>query len=344
MNMNDLTYLQQELDELKRRVFETSIEIGNSYNNNINERELLAVTTNSNLAFVDFGNTAWVMICSILVLFMTLPGLVLFFSGMIREKNVLAACMQVFSIVCIISVLWICFGYSIAFAPATAHGQQEIHGYTLFGDGSRIFMQGITAKHSHNLAPTIPENIFAFFQLGFAVITPALIVGSYVDRMKYSATLLFVSTWHLIVYCPVCHIIWHPNGLLYGKSMDFAGGLVVHMTSGIAGLVSCIVIGPRKGFQEGHKFENTSILYTFMGASFLWFGWFGFNGGSAYEANYLAAHSLINTQVCCCVAAFSWMATEYFIRKKPSVLGMVNGAVAGLVASAPLAGFSNIGK
>ncbi len=247
--------------------------------------------------------------------------------------------MQVFSITCIITALWLFWGYSLAFAPATAN---EFSTY-VFGDGSRIWLRGMTIQSFHPLAVTIPEPVFCAYQLVFAIITPALICGSFADRMKYLPMLVFVAVWHLCVYCPIAHSVWHPDGFLYKAGvMDTAGGTVVHISAGISGLISTLVVGPRLGFVDESKaylIEPHNILYTFIGACMLWVGWFGFNAGSALKANGNASMALMVTQISASIAAMSWLIVEWVIRKKPSVLGMVNGAVTGLVAITPGCGY-----
>mmetsp|Transcript_15959 Transcript_15959/g.35320 ORF Transcript_15959/g.35320 Transcript_15959/m.35320 type:complete len:452 (-) Transcript_15959:295-1650(-) len=286
---------------------------------------------------LDTGDTAWMIAATMLVLFMTIPGLSLFYSGMVREKNVLSTIMQGFSITCLITFLWLAFGYSLSFAPT--HQLHSDKADAVIGDASRFWMHGLKIDSVHGLAPTIPEAIFCMYQLTFAIITPALITGSFADRMRYGPMLLFISLWHLLVYCPTAHSVWHPQGFLFKAGvLDFAGGSVVHVSSGCAGLVSCIVLGHRKGF--GHsRFEPHNVLLTVVGASMLWVGWYGFNGGSALAANTVACFAILTTQISTGCAALSWMTTEWYFRGKPSVMGMVSGAVAGLVAITPGAGF-----
>ncbi|KAJ1425888.1 ammonium transporter AmtB-like domain-containing protein, partial [Ochromonadaceae sp. CCMP2298] len=257
--------------------------------------------------------------------------------GMVREKNVLTTICQVFSITCLITFLWMAFGYSLAFAPVEPHKHDEAN--PVIGDASRFWLLGLTIDTVNEIAPTIPEAIFCMYELTFAIITPALITGSFADRMRYGPMLLFVALWHLLVFCPIAHSVWHPKGFLYQAGvLDFAGGSVVHVSSGTAGLVSCVVLGHRKGLGV-QRFEPHNILLTVVGASMLWVGWFGFNGGSALGASNVAAFAVLTTQISAAVAALSWMLTEWYFRGLPSVLGMVSGAVAGLVAITPGAGF-----
>lgn len=239
------------------------------------------------------GDTAWVLFSTALVLFMTIPGLALFYVGMVREKNVLTTIMQIFSITCLVTVLWMMVGYSLAFAPA----HEGANSTPIYGDASRFWLEGLEQMAAHSLAPTIPEASFCAYQLTFAIITPALITGSFADRMRYLPMLLFVSLWHLLVYCPIAHASWHPEGFLYKAGvLDFAGGNVVHISSGVAGLVSCVLLGHRKGLGVA-RFEAHNILLTAVGASMLWVGWFGFNGGSALKANHVAAFAILQTYV-----------------------------------------------
>jgi len=287
---------------------------------------------------IDAGDTAWMLTSTALVLFMTMPGLCLYYAGMLSEKGVLYNTFIIFSICCIVTVEWFMFGYSISFAPASSSGESLPY----FGDGSRLWLLGLELDGVHQNAPTIPESVFCAYQLTFAIITPALICGSFADRMKYECMCLFMAMWHVIVYCPLAHIMWHPDGFLFELgSLDFAGGCVVHISSGIAGLMSAIVLGNRRGWMpkdyETHKPHN--VLLTVMGMSMLWVGWFGFNAGSAVAANGRACYALLATQIATGTAALSWLATETLFRKKTSVLGMCGGAVAGLVCITPAAGY-----
>jgi Amt family ammonium transporter len=266
-----------------------------------------------------------------LVLLMTVPGLALFYSGMVRKKNILATAAQSFAITAMVTVLWAVLGYSLAF---TNGGEAN----AFIGGTSRIMLTGMGNEVAHSLAASIPESVFMTFQMTFAIITPALICGAFADRMKFSAMMLFMALWVLVVYCPVAHWVWG-GGFLGGMGvLDFAGGTVVHFNAGVAGLVCAIVLGKRVGY--GH--ENMSphnLLYALIGASLLWVGWFGFNAGSAVAANALAGIAMANTQIATAAAAMSWMVVEWVLQKKPSVLGMLSGAVAGLVAVTPAAGF-----
>lgn len=288
------------------------------------------------------GDTAFMIICCALVLFMTIPGLGLYYGGMVSVKNVLATVMQAFSIVALITMMFMFFGYSLAFGPVNPPAYldgADGHSSLFYGDASRFWYWGMSTTSVNNLAATIPEPVYALYQLTFAIITCALICGSFADRMKYSSMLIFMALWHIAVYCPIAHAMWHTDGFMWqAGNMDFAGGNVVHISSGFAGLVSTIMIGKRKGFGK-ERFEPHNILLTFIGASMLWVGWFGFNAGSASAANPLAGIAMLNTQIATSMAALTWMFTEWAIKKKPSVLGMLSGAVAGLVCITPACGW-----
>jgi len=241
----------------------------------------------------DTGDTAFILVCCALVLMMTLPGLVLFYTGMLRTKNVLTTVMQIASICCLITFLWMAFGYSLALSPAEETKSSSI----LYGDGGRLWLTGMKQDSVHQLAPTIPEPVYCMYQLTFAIITPALICGSFADRMKYGPMLMFMALWHLVVYCPIAHAIWHPNGFLFELgALDYAGGGVVHISSGIAGLVSSIILGHRKNYGR-EAFQPHNILLTAVGAFLLWVGWFGFNGGSAVGASTRAGMAMLCTHI-----------------------------------------------
>jgi Amt family ammonium transporter len=286
---------------------------------------------------IDTGDTAWMLTSTALVLMMTIPGLALFYAGMVRKKNVLSTMMQSFAITCLITVLWMVVGYSLAFGA----------GGSVIGDLSRFFLKGVGWDKPFTLgegleaavATTIPEVLFMMFQMTFAIITPALICGAFADRMKFSALLWFMSLWSLLVYAPIAHIVWHPNGFLFSLGvLDFAGGTVVHINAGIAGLVAALVLGKRRGF--GHEnFSPYNLTLAVIGASLLWVGWFGFNAGSAAGAGGRAAMAMAVTQIATAAAALAWMFAEWITRSKPSVLGIISGAVAGLVAITPASGF-----
>ncbi len=280
---------------------------------------------------LDSGDTAWMLTATALVLMMTIPGLALFYGGMVRKKNILATAAQSFAVAALVTVLWAIVGYSLAFT----NGGDSQH---LIGGTDRILLAGMGNEVAHSLATSIPESVFMTFQMTFAIITPALICGAFADRMKFSSMMVFMGVWVLLVYCPVAHWIWG-GGFLGGKGvLDFAGGTVVHLNAGIAGLVCAIVLGKRIGYGQENMAPH-NLLYALIGASLLWVGWFGFNAGSAVAANALAGIAMANTQIATAAAALSWMIVEWIIQKKPSVLGMLSGAVAGLVAITPAAGF-----
>lgn len=271
------------------------------------------------------GDTAWMLTATALVLFMTIPGLSLFYAGMVRSKNVLSVLMQCFAITSLMTVLWVIYGYSIAFGEAGS----------FWGGLSKMFLKGVTVD---SLNGTIPETVFMTFQMTFAIITPALIVGAFAERMKFSAMLIFMALWFTIVYAPVCHWVWGEGGWLGSKGiLDFAGGTVVHINAGIAGLVAAIVLGKRKGYPERHMPPH-NLGYTLMGASMLWVGWFGFNAGSELAADGTAGMAMAVTQIATAAAALGWMLMEWGDHGKPSALGIASGAVAGLVAITPASG------
>ncbi|CAG0984255.1 partial Ammonia channel, partial [Burkholderiales bacterium] len=284
---------------------------------------------------INSGDTAWMMTSTALVLFMTIPGLALFYGGMVRKKNVLATLMQSFAITCLVTLVWVVAGYSIAFMPGGAY----------LGDLSRAFLNGMVyikdpGKLSvHHLAGNIPESVFMMFQLTFAIITPALIAGAFAERMKFSAMLVFIALWSLLVYSPVAHWVWEPGGWLASKGiLDFAGGTVVHINAGVAGLVCAFVLGKRIGFGREALMPHNLTL-TLIGASMLWVGWYGFNAGSAVAADGRAGFAMMVTHIATAAAALAWVAAEWIAKGKPSVLGIASGAVAGLVAITPAAGF-----
>jgi Amt family ammonium transporter len=279
---------------------------------------------------LDTGDTAWMLTSTALVLMMTIPGLALFYGGMVRKKNVLATVMQSFAITCLISVLWLIIGYSLAFTP----------GSTIIGGLSRVFLRGLTLDGVHELAKTIPESVFLCFQLTFAIITPALITGAFAERMKFSAMMWFMALWSLIVYAPIAHWVWGGGFLGDWGVLDFAGGTVVHINAGVAGLVCALVLGKRKGFGT-ENLAPFNLVYSVIGASLLWVGWFGFNAGSAGGASPNAGMAMAVTQFATAAAALAWMFAEWVTRGKPSVLGIISGAVAGLVAITPASGYVN---
>ncbi|MBM3733838.1 MAG: ammonium transporter [Acidimicrobiia bacterium] len=277
---------------------------------------------------LDTGDTAWMLTSTALVLLMTIPGLALFYGGMVRKKNVLAISMQCFAIACLATVLWMAVGYSLAFGDGGS-----LNAY--IGGLSKAFFAGVGKD---TLKGTIPESVFAMFQLTFAIIAPALIVGAFADRMKFSAMLLFMGAWGLVVYAPVAHWVWGDGFLAKAGVLDFAGGTVVHINAGIASLMAAIVLGKRKGYGSENMAPHNMVL-SLIGASLLWVGWFGFNAGSAGAANGQAGMAMAVTQIAAAAAALAWMFVEWMARGKPSVLGIVSGAVAGLVAITPASGF-----
>ncbi|PKY10765.1 ammonia channel protein [Acidithiobacillus marinus] len=275
------------------------------------------------------GDTAWMLTSTALVLLMTVPGLALFYAGMVRKKNVLATAAQSFAVTALISVLWMIVGYSLSFTSGNA----------FMGGLDRLFLNGLGLDSVSSLAPTIPESVYMTFQMTFAIITPALIVGAFAERMKFSALLWFSGLWSLLVYAPIAHMVWGPGGWLGADGvLDYAGGTVVHINAGVAGLVAALVMGKRVGYKHDAMHPN-NLMYTLIGASLLWVGWFGFNAGSAVAASDRAGMALAVTQIATAVAALAWMFAEWAARGKPTVLGMTSGAVAGLVAITPASGF-----
>lgn len=277
---------------------------------------------------LDAGDTAWMLTSTVLVLMMTIPGLALFYGGMVRKKNVLATVMQSFATACLMSVLWMVIGYSIAFGDGGA-----LNAYV--GGLEKMFLTHLTKDA---LSGTIPESVFMTFQMTFAIITPALICGAVADRMKFSSLLVFLALWLIFVYAPVCHWVWGGGFLGEDGVLDFAGGTVVHINSGVAGLVCALVLGRRVGYGTENMAPHNLVL-TVIGASLLWVGWFGFNAGSAAAADGGAGMAMAVTQVAAAAAALAWMFSEWIVHRKPSVLGIASGAIAGLVAITPAAGF-----
>jgi len=286
-------------------------------------------------ATLDSGDTAWMLTATALVLFMTIPGLALFYAGMVRSKNILSVMMQCFAITGLMSILWIAYGYSLAFdTTGMEAGVTNLNSFV--GGLGRVFLSGLTPD---SLTGTVPEAVFITFQMTFAIITPALIVGAFAERMKFSAMLVFMGVWFTLVYAPIAHMVWGGDGGLMWDwgVLDFAGGTVVHINAGIAGLVACIVLGKRKGFPTTPMAPHNLGL-TLVGAAMLWIGWFGFNAGSSLAANGTAGMAMLVTQIATAAAALSWMFAEWFTHGKPSALGIASGVVAGLVAITPAAG------
>ncbi len=282
------------------------------------------------------GDTAWILVSTALVLFMNIPGLALFYGGLVRAKNVLSLLMQCLALTAVISLLWMVCGYSLAFSTVgMSKGTIGLHAFV--GGLDKCFFAGITAN---SVTGSIPEILFAAYQMTFAVITPALIIGAFAERMKFSAVLLFSSLWLLVVYVPVCHMTWAGEGaLLYDLGiMDFAGGIVVHITAGFAALVACILVGPRAGYPQQLQPPHNMTM-TVTGTAMLWVGWYGFNAGSALKANGDAAMALMVTHLSASAATVVWMAIEWVKLRKPSVLGAATGSIAGLAAVTPASGF-----
>jgi Amt family ammonium transporter len=288
---------------------------------------------------LDAGNTAWMITATALVLMMTIPGVALFYAGMVRKKNVLATMMQSFFIAALIAVTWMVAGYSIAFG----------NGGLYFGDFSKVMFQGIEWNGpfilgkglggDSEVATTIPETVFAMFQMTFAIITAALIAGAVADRMKFSALCLFIVPWSLLVYSPIAHAVWHPAGLIFAwGALDFAGGTVVHINAGVAGLVACLVVGKRVGYGSDNM-APYNLGFAMIGASLLWVGWFGFNAGSSLAADGRAGMAMLVTMVATAMGTLTWTFAEWAAKGKPSALGAISGAVAGLVAITPASGW-----
>ncbi|HDQ4760993.1 TPA: ammonium transporter [Pseudomonas aeruginosa] len=284
------------------------------------------------------GDTAWMLISTALVLLMTIPGLALFYGGMVRAKNVLSIMMQCFAITGLITILWVVYGYSLAFD--TAGMEKGVLNFNSFVGGlDKAFLSGLTADGLTSAIALFPESVFITFQMTFAIITPALIVGAFAERMKFSAMLIFMAVWFTVVYAPIAHMVWSGDGALMWDwgVLDFAGGTVVHINAGIAGLVACLVLGKRKGYPTTPMAPH-NLGYTLVGAAMLWIGWFGFNAGSAAAANGTAGMAMLVTQIATAAAALAWMFAEWITHGKPSALGIASGVVAGLVAITPAAG------
>lgn len=287
-----------------------------------------AIATEEAEATLSAGDTAWMLTSTLLVLMMTLPGLSLFYAGLVRSKNVLSVLMQCFAMAGVMTILWVAFGYSLAFTE----GSMQM----FIGGLDKVFLKGVTVD---SLVGTIPETVFVTFQMTFAIITPALIVGAFAERMKFSAMLLFCIIWFVLSYLPICHMAWGGEGALFVTwgVMDFAGGTVVHINAGIAGLVACIMVGKRSGYPS-EAMRPHNLPFTIIGAALLWVGWFGFNAGSEVAADGVAGMAMLVTQLACATAAVTWMFIEWIKHGRPSVLGIVTGAVAGLVAITPASG------
>ncbi|MCD4866672.1 MULTISPECIES: ammonium transporter [Pseudomonas] len=287
---------------------------------------------------INSGDTAWMLISTALVLFMTIPGLALFYGGMVRAKNVLSVMMQCFAITGLISILWMVYGYSLAFdTTGMEKGVTNLNSF--IGGLSKAFLSTLEHDAVTSATALFPESVFVTFQMTFAIITPALIVGAFAERMKFSAMLVFTGLWFTFVYAPIAHMVWSGDGGLMWDwgVLDFAGGTVVHINAGVAGLVAALVLGKRKGYPTTPMAPH-NLGYTLVGAAMLWVGWFGFNAGSAAAANGTAGMAMLTTQIATAAAALGWMFAEWITHGKPSALGIASGVVAGLVAITPAAG------
>jgi Amt family ammonium transporter len=280
------------------------------------------------------GDTSWMLISSVIVLMMTVPGLALYYGGLLRRKNILAMLMQCFFATALISVLWMIVGYSLAFTAGSGPLAPFVGGF------SRVLLNGTGVT---GLSGTIPETVFAMFQCTFAIITPVLILGGPADRLKFSSAMVFLGVWLIAVYCPIAHMVWGPGGFLMNAGvLDFAGGTVVHINSAVAGLVAAVMVGPRLGYGRDNM-APADLGYTMLGGALLWVGWFGFNAGSALTAGGQAGMAMVNTHLATSAAVVSWTLIEWLTKGKPSLLGAVSGAVAGLVAITPACGFVGVG-
>ena len=283
------------------------------------------------------GDNAWVLISAALVLLMTAPGLTLFYGGLVRRKNILGTMMQSFAMIGLITLFWVICGYSLCFG----------HGNAILGGFEHVLLQGVSLAPNPEYAATIPEQTFMVYQMMFAIITPALITGAFAERVKFGSMAVFLLLWSVLVYCPMAHMVWGVGGLLgtsgHWPCLDFAGGTVVHITSGISALVTAIYLGKRRGYPEENMAPHSMVL-SFIGAGLLWFGWFGFNAGSALSAGPLATSAFLNTQLAAASAALSWTAVEWLLNRKPTALGTISGAVAGLATITQASGFVQPGS
>ncbi len=281
---------------------------------------------------IDGAATGWILVSTALVLMMTLPGLALFYGGMVRKKNIISTIAHSTAALMVVTVLWFIVGYSLSFGT----GGSATNGF--IGGVQALFLNGVTIETAHSLAPALPEYLWIAYQLTFAIITPALIAGAFAERMKFSASLLFFGLWHLIVYAPICHQVWGGGWLGSWGVLDFAGGAVVHVNAGVAGLVCALVLGPRHGFGRDNM-APSNLAYTAIGTGLLFVGWMGFNAGSAWAADGIAAVAALNTIIAPAAAALGWMVIEWIDQKRPTLLGLLSGLVGGLVAVTPAAGF-----
>jgi len=286
-----------------------------------------ALAQGSGVESPDSGDTAWILVSTALVLFMTIPALALFYGGLVRTKNVLSVLMHCFAMTALISVLWVVFGYSLAFDT----------GNEFIGGLSKVLLAGGVRTDLAD-GTRIPESLFCAFQMTFAIITPALVVGAFVERMKFLAVMSFSALWLIVVYLPVCHMQWGGGWFASMGVMDFAGGIVVHITAGVAALAACVMVGKRRGYPDSPMIPH-NLTYTVIGSAMLWVGWFGFNAGSALAANGQAAMALVVTHLSAATATLTWMMIEWIVKGKPSVLGAATGAIAGLAAVTPASGF-----
>lgn len=287
---------------------------------------------------LDTGNTAWMIVATLLVLLMTIPGIALFYGGLVRQKNVLSIIMQCMLIVCAVTIIWIVFGYSFVFGTSLMDSGSAWS--FLIGGFDKVLLKGITT--SSLSTGNIPEIIFVLFQCMFAIITPALILGAFAERLKFSGFLIFTVLWSILVYIPMAHWVWGGGFLQQMGAIDFAGGTVVHINAGISALVMAIMAGKRSDYKIGHPITPHNITFVFLGTAFLWLGWFGFNAGSGLQADGIAANAFLVTHLATCVAALTWMAIDWIHNKKPTTVGACTGAVSGLVAITPAAGTVDI--
>ncbi len=289
---------------------------------------------------ISAGDTSWMLSSTALVLLMTIPGLALFYAGMVRKKNVLATALQSFVITCLVTVIWVVIGYSLAFTPGTTPFIGGLGRFMLDGMLYDKLAGMLTVSH---IAPSIPESVYVMFQLTFAIITPALITGAFAERMKFTAMVVFIILWSILVYAPVAHVMWEPSGWFATRGiLDFAGGTVVHINAGISGLVCAYMLGKRRGYGR-EPFPPNNLIYTMIGAALLWVGWFGFNAGSAVASDGRAGMAMLVTQIATASAALTWLAIEWTRKSHATMLGACSGAVAGLVAITPASGFVGVG-
>jgi ammonium transporter, Amt family len=291
----------------------------------------------ASVSTINSGDTAWVLISTALVLFMTIPGLSLLYAGLVRAKNALTVFMQCFAITAVVSVLWILVGYSLAF-DRTGMVEGHTNLFSFIGNLTRFGLAGMTADSVHPNAPTIPEAVYCCFQMTFAIITPALIISAFVERVKFSTVMIFTVLWSMIVYLPICHMVWSGPGAFLWGTLDYAGGCAVEINSGVSGLVAALFVGRRHGYPHQPILPH-SVALAVVGGGMLWVGWFGFNAGSAVAANGAAGMAMLNTHLAASVATCTWMAIEWIRLGKPSALGAVTGSLAGLVTITPAAGF-----